>query len=150
NARAYREDDALGGHDPYSSSKAAMEIAVASWRRSFFTGHPVKIATARAGNVLGGGDWAADRIGPAVVRALQRGAAVPVRTLRAVRPWQHVLEPLGGYLWLAAQLAAPDAGPHLASAFNFGPAADGDRTVREVVETLLQNWPGTWTDASNP
>jgi CDP-glucose 4,6-dehydratase len=100
----YREDDPLGGYDPYSSSKAAAEIAIASYRRSFFQNHPVKIASARAGNVIGGGDWAKDRIVPDCIRALQQGQPISVRNPRATRPWQHVLEPLSGYLWLAACL----------------------------------------------
>lgn len=148
--RAYTEHDRLGGHDPYSSSKAAMEIATCSWRRSFFEAHPVKIATARAGNVVGGGDWAADRIVPDCIRALQRGAPISVRHPAAVRPWQHVLEPLAGYLWLAARLAATKTDPRLLSAFNFGPADDSSRTVRDVVEALLREWPGVWVDASTP
>ena len=98
----YREEDALGGHDPYSSSKAGCELAIASWRRSFFNGHPVKVASARAGNVIGGGDWAQDRILPDCVRALAAGAPIEVRNPGAVRPWQHVLESLSGYLCLAA------------------------------------------------
>jgi CDP-glucose 4,6-dehydratase len=100
----YREEDPLGGHDPYSSSKAAAEIAIASWRRAFFLDHPVKIASARAGNVIGGGDWAADRIVPDCIRALQHEQPIPVRNKHATRPWQHVLEPLSGYLWLAVLL----------------------------------------------
>ena len=112
----YRECDPLGGHDPYSSSKAGAEIAISAWRRSFFRGHPVKIASVRAGNVIGGGDWAKDRIVPDCIRALQRKQPIVVRNRRSTRPWQHVLEPLGGYLWLAARLGshspttvAPDA-----------------------------------------
>jgi CDP-glucose 4,6-dehydratase len=100
----YREEDPLGGHDPYSSSKAAAEIAIASWRRAFFCDHPVKIASARAGNAIGGGDWAADRIVPDCIRSLQAGQPIAVRNPKATRPWQHVLEPLSGYLWLAALL----------------------------------------------
>lgn len=145
-AYSYREDDPLGGHDPYSSSKAAMEIALGSWRRSFFCHHPVRIASARAGNVVGGGDWAADRIVPDSIRALQAGEPIAVRNPGAVRPWQHVLEPLSGYLRLAARLAND---PTLATAFNFGPNIDCDRTVREVVEAILRHWPGTWSDASD-
>ena len=100
---AYREVDPLGGHDPYSSSKAAAEIAISAWRRSFFPAEgAVKIASARAGNVIGGGDWALDRIVPDAMRALGRGEPIPVRNRNATRPWQHVLEPLSGYLWLAA------------------------------------------------
>jgi CDP-glucose 4,6-dehydratase len=100
----YREEDPLGGHDPYSSSKAAAEIAIGAWRRSFFQNHPVKIASARAGNVIGGGDWAQDRILPDCIRSLQTSQPIAVRNPKATRPWQHVLEPLSGYLWLAALL----------------------------------------------
>lgn len=150
----YREEDALGGHDPYSSSKAAAELAVASWRQSFFpVGHPVRIASARAGNVLGGGDWALDRILPDAVRALAKGAAVPVRNPGATRAWQHVLEPVGGYLVLAAALAgrAPASAPRdaLLGAFNFGPPIESNRTVRDVVEEVLRHWPGSWEDKSD-
>jgi CDP-glucose 4,6-dehydratase len=142
----YREEDPLGGHDPYSSSKAACEIAIASWRRSFFRDHSVRIASARAGNVIGGGDWAADRILPDSVRALAAGAPVAVRNPGAVRPWQHVLEPLSGYLWLAASLAgaANDRSAPLSSAFNFGPPPEASRTVEDVVEETLKHWPGRW------
>lgn len=149
----YREDDALGGADPYSSSKAAAEVAIASWRRSFFVDHPVRIASARAGNVIGGGDWGRDRIVPDCVRALAAGDSIPVRRPDSVRPWQHVLEPLGGYLWLASCLyragGKDGAGP-LAGAFNFGPAGESQRTVRHLVEELLRHWPGTWEDRSDP
>ena len=147
----YREEDPLGGHDPYSSSKAAAEIAISAWRRSFFKNHPVKIASARAGNVIGGGDWAKDRIVPDCCRALQRGEAIPVRNKTATRPWQHVLEPLSGYLWLAARLHQPSTFNHqLASAFNFGPGNEANRTVAELVTELLQHWPGRWEDKSDP
>ncbi len=101
---AYAEEDHLGGHDPYSSSKGAAEIVISAYRRSFFDKSPVRIASARAGNVIGGGDWALDRIVPDCIRALQRDEAIPVRNPAATRPWQHVLEPLSGYLWLAAQI----------------------------------------------
>ena len=100
----YRENDPLGGHDPYSASKATAELAIASYRRSFFQSHPVRIASARAGNVIGGGDWAVDRIVPDCMRALAQGKPIPVRNPKATRPWQHVLEPLSGYLWLGACL----------------------------------------------
>jgi CDP-glucose 4,6-dehydratase len=151
-AYSYRENDPLGGYDPYSSSKAAVEIAVASWRRSFFAGHPVKIATVRAGNVIGGGDWAQDRIVPDTLRALARGLPAPVRNPQAIRPWQHVLEPLGGYLWLAANLTSARRCPtsDLDSAFNFGPEGEANRSVREVVEELLKHLPGRWEDQSSP
>lgn len=149
----YREEDPLGGYDPYSSSKAACEIAIASWRRSFFQNHPVKIASARAGNVIGGGDWAADRIVPDCIRSLQEGSAIPVRNQTATRPWQHVLEPLGGYLHLAARLAATGGaanGGNPAGAFNFGPPLDSNRTVADVVKEILKHWPGEWVDKSDP
>ena len=104
-AYGYREDDPLGGSDPYSASKGAAELAISSYRRSFFGSHPVRIASARAGNVIGGGDWAVDRIVPDCMRALEKGKPIPVRNPKATRPWQHVLEPLSGYLWLGACLA---------------------------------------------
>jgi CDP-glucose 4,6-dehydratase len=155
---AYREADPLGGHDPYSSSKAGAEIAIAAWRRSFFPGvHPVKIASARAGNVIGGGDWALDRIVPDAMRALARGEPVPVRNKTSTRPWQHVLDPLAGYLWLAALLAepalaglsAPDS-LELRGAFNFGPRLESNRTVAELVTEVLKHRPGKWEDRSDP
>jgi CDP-glucose 4,6-dehydratase len=104
--RAYEETDPLGGHDPYSSSKAMAEIATAAYRNSYFLKSPVRVASARAGNVIGGGDWAEDRIVPDAMRALNQGKKIAVRNPRAVRPWQHVLEPLSGYLLLAAKIAA--------------------------------------------
>jgi CDP-glucose 4,6-dehydratase len=158
----YREEDPLGGHDPYSSSKAAAEIAINAWRRSFFAGHPVKIASARAGNVIGGGDWAKDRIVPDCIRALQAGQPIPVRNKVATRPWQHVLEPLSGYLWLAACLTSDLCPPSsvicpptsdlspLSSAFNFGPDHGANRTVAELVAEVLKHWPGRWEDKSDP
>jgi CDP-glucose 4,6-dehydratase len=149
----YREEDALGGYDPYSSSKAACELAIASWRRSFFNDHPVKVASARAGNVIGGGDWAQDRIVPDCVRALEKGATIPVRNKTATRPWQHVLEPIGGYLLLASRLSSLSKSPSpaaSASAFNFGPALDSNRTVADLVQEILKHWPGKWEDMSDP
>lgn len=144
---AYREEDPLGGHDPYSSSKAACEIAISSWRRSFFQKHPVKIASARAGNVIGGGDWAADRIIPDCIRSLENGNPIPIRNRTSTRPWQHVLEPLSGYLQLAAKLAEEDQpNSPLYSAFNFGPNLDSNRSVADVVEQVLKHWSGSWTD----
>ena len=148
----YRENDRLGGHDPYSASKAAAELAIASWRASFCGGAAhqtphVAIATARAGNVIGGGDWAVDRIVPDAMRALAAGEPIPLRNPAATRPWQHVLEPLGGYLLLAERLLA-DA--RCASAFNFGPALEANRSVRELVEAALQHWLGSWRDGSDP
>jgi CDP-glucose 4,6-dehydratase len=155
---AYRESDALGGYDPYSSSKAATEIAISAWRRSFFpSAAQVKIASARAGNVIGGGDWALDRIVPDAMRALSRGETIPVRNKTATRPWQHVLEPLGGYLWLAALMANPalfgPAAPDPAefqAAFNFGPRLESNRTVARLVEEILKHRPGEWEDRSDP
>ena len=149
----YREEDRLGGHDPYSASKAAAELAIASWRASFCgpdahqTPH-LAIATARAGNVIGGGDWAEDRIVPDAMRSLAAGQSIPVRQPEATRPWQHVLEPLGGYLLLAEQLAT--GGQAYASAFNFGPGLEANRSVRELVEAALTHWPGSWRDLSDP
>jgi CDP-glucose 4,6-dehydratase len=150
----YREEDPLGGFDPYSSSKAAAEIAIASWRRSFFAGHPVRVASARAGNVVGGGDWARDRIVPDCIRALSRGETIGVRNKTATRPWQHVLEPLSGYLWLGAVLSDAPLRPYASnlfdSAFNFGPGLDSNRTVKDLVTEILRHWPGKWEDQSDP
>lgn len=143
----YREDDRLGGHDPYSASKAAMEIAVASWRRSFLRCHPVRMASARAGNVIGGGDWAENRIVPDVVRALTDGRPVAVRSPRAVRPFQHVLEPLSGYIRLAERLAT--SLDELGTAYNFGPEPADLMSVRALVEAALSHWSGRWEDASD-
>ncbi len=145
---AYREEDAMGGHDPYSASKGAAELVIQSYRKSFFShGSSIRLASARAGNVIGGGDWALDRIVPDCIRALRAGESIPVRNKIATRPWQHVLEPLSGYLWLAAQL---HQNADLASAFNFGPALTSNRTVAELVIELLKHTGGNWTDASDP
>lgn len=149
----YREEDALGGHDPYSSSKAACEIAISSWRRSFFTDQRVEIASARAGNVIGGGDWAADRIVPDCIRALQKGQQIPVRNKNSTRPWQHVLEPLSGYLLLASQLSSISnlqTSASSAAAFNFGPDLASNRTVEQLVQEVLKHFPGKWVDRTNP
>jgi CDP-glucose 4,6-dehydratase len=149
----YREEDRLGGHDPYSASKAAAELAIASWRASFCgaqahqTPH-LAIATARAGNVIGGGDWAQDRLVPDAIRALAAGETIPVRSPDSTRPWQHVLEPLSGYLLLAERLST--AGQSYASAFNLGPSLESNRPVRELVDAALQHWPGHWQDYSDP
>jgi CDP-glucose 4,6-dehydratase len=150
--RPYNEDDPLGGHDPYSSSKGAAELIISACRRSFFSTptSPVRLASVRAGNVIGGGDWAADRIVPDCMRALAAGAAIPVRNKNSTRPWQHVLEPLGGYLWLAARLAGDDGGPALRSAFNFGPEPESNRSVAGLVQEILKHWPGEWSDQSDP
>jgi len=149
----YREDDQLGGHDPYSASKAAAEMAIGSWRASFCgtcdhqTPH-LSIATARAGNVIGGGDWAEDRIVPDAIGSLAAGVPIPVRRPEATRPWQHVLEPLSGYLLLAEKLASRSQA--FTSAFNFGPALEANRSVKELVEAALGHWPGSWRDLSDP
>ena len=151
---AYTEEDHLGGRDPYSSSKGAAEIITSAYRRSFFGQSPVRIASARAGNVIGGGDWALDRIVPDCIRSLQRGAVISIRNKTATRPWQHVLEPLSGYLWLAATLAQPQLvntdAREISSAFNFGPEKEANRTVVELVGEVLKNWPGRWDDKSDP
>ena len=147
----YRENDPLGGHDPYSSSKAGAELAIASWRNSFFSaGQPVRIASARAGNVIGGGDWAEDRIVPDSMRALSRGEPIQVRNPAATRPWQHVLEPDSGYLALAAALALRPDDLRLESAFNIGPGHDANQPVRNLVAETLRHWPGEWIDHSSP
>lgn len=146
--RAYEEEDHLGGYDPYSSSKAAAEIVIAAYRRSFFGKSPVRIASARAGNVIGGGDWALDRIVPDCIRHLQKGEPIPVRNPAATRPWQHVIEPLSGYLWLAAELHRGNA--VAASAFNFGPEKEANRPVIDLVGEVLKSWPGNWEDKSDP
>lgn len=155
----YRESDPLGGYDPYSSSKAGAELAIASWRNSFFKTSqiPIGIASVRAGNVIGGGDWAEDRIVPDAMRSLMQKEGIPVRSPQSTRPWQHVLEPLGGYLLLAQriyeQLMTPDwtqDRQKLYSAFNFGPLLSSNRTVRDLVECILQHWSGSWLDKSNP
>ena len=130
-AYPYREDDALGGHDPYSASKAASEIVIASYRDAFLAQQGVAIASARAGNVIGGGDWSEDRLIPDAVRAWQSGQTLSIRNAQAIRPWQHVLEPLAGYLRLAEVLWAQ---PALAGAYNFGPNTHEAATVRYVVD----------------
>lgn len=151
---AYREEDPMGGHDPYSASKGAAELVISSYRNSFFPpGGTIRIASARAGNVIGGGDWAKDRIVPDCIRAIRSGTPIPVRNKIATRPWQHVLEPLSGYLWLAAQLSDPTLGsplPALCSGFNFGPELTSNRTVAQLVAQLITYTGGQWIDASDP
>jgi CDP-glucose 4,6-dehydratase len=127
----YREGDALGGHDPYSASKAASEILISSYRSSFLAENGKALSSARAGNVIGGGDWSADRLIPDAVRAWQNGNDLDIRRPEAIRPWQHVLEPLAGYLKLA-QASWND--PQLAGAYNFGPDTNGAASVRNVIE----------------
>jgi CDP-glucose 4,6-dehydratase len=158
-ARRFVEGDPLGGEDPYSSSKACAELVAAAYRSSYFSvgasasrsagperspSPPIQrtqIATARAGNVIGGGDWGADRLIPDIVRAVEAGEPVRVRNPGAVRPWQHVLNPLSGYLTLAQELCREDA-PEVASAWNFGPAREDARTVGWVVRRLADYWAG--------
>jgi CDP-glucose 4,6-dehydratase len=148
----YRETDRLGGHDPYSSSKAGAELVTAAYRSSFFsaTEPPVAVATARAGNVIGGGDLSRDRLIPDILAAIEAGQAVRIRYPDAIRPWQHVLEPLSGYLALAEHLCAVD-GRAYAEAWNFGPTDDDARPVRWIVEELLRRWgSGSWTIEAQP
>ncbi|MCA9119918.1 MAG: CDP-glucose 4,6-dehydratase [Planctomycetales bacterium] len=135
----YRETDALGGHDPYSASKGAAELVAASYRRSFFQDSEVRLATARAGNVIGGGDWGADRIVTDFVTNIVSGHPLTLRYPNAVRPWQHVCEPLSGYLLLATRLLQSD-GACFAEAWNYGPAATSVTTVRSLADMLVREW----------
>ncbi len=151
--RPFTEDDSLGGDDPYSASKAGTELVAAAYRSSFFPPesfdkHGVSLATARAGNVIGGGDWTPHGIVADIFRALEADRPVQLRQPTAVRPWQHVLEPLGGYLTLAMRLLEPQ-GPDYARAWNFGPEPGGEPTVRELTEGFLAAWgTGRWEDTS--
>ena len=141
-AYPFREVDPLGAHDPYSASKAAAEIVTASYRSCFFDGESgqlARIATVRAGNVIGGGDWAADRLVPDCLRAFANNEAVCLRYPKAVRPWQHVLEPISGYLKLAELLSAPGS-EKFARAWNFGPDASGDATTEDVAQMIARFW----------
>lgn len=148
----YREDDRVGGHDVYSMSKGAAELVASSYRRSFFAparlaDHGVAVATARAGNVLGGGDWACDRLVPDLMRALEAGRRAVVRNPQAVRPWQHVLEPLGGYLLLGARLMGVGTADRarFCEAWNFGPRAENSQTVATLATAMVQAWgAGGW------
>lgn len=135
----YRETDPLGGHDPYSASKGAAELVVASYRRSFLAAHGMAVATARAGNVIGGGDNTPSRLVPDALAAFQRGKPLQLRNPNAVRPWQHVLDPLCGYLQLAERLH--QNGQTWAEAWNLGPAPDDALSVREMVNILAHHWP---------
>ncbi len=134
----YREDDALGGYDPYSASKGASEIVIASYRDSFLKAEGKAIASARAGNVIGGGDWSEDRLIPDAVRAWLSGRPLEIRRPQAIRPWQHVLEPVNAYLVLAERLFS-DAG--LAAAYNIGPHTHEAATVRDVIERARESFP---------
>lgn len=162
---AYREVDPLGGYDPYSASKAGAELVISAYQRSFFSklvdapkGPAIAVASTRAGNVIGGGDWAVDRIVPDCIRHLEQKQKIPVRNKTSTRPWQHVLEPLGGYLLLGAEIRRalhgeprdPGRLAELCGPFNFGPALSSNRTVLELVGEVLKHWPGDWEDRSNP
>ncbi len=139
----YRENEAMGGYDPYSSSKGAAEIAIASWRRSFFnpdkySEHGKAVASVRAGNVIGGGDWALDRIIPDCIRALEAGLPIDIRSPRSIRPWQHVLEPLSGYMLLAKKMWEEPA--KYCEGWNFGPNPESISTVWEVASKVIENY----------
>ncbi len=143
----YRENDHLGGYDPYSASKGAVEIIVSSYRRSFFNPmnfeiHGVNVCSARAGNVIGGGDWSQDRIVPDCIRFLEENTPIIIRNPLATRPWQHVLEPLGAYLILGTKLFSSDTKERekYCSAFNFGPVISSNRTVEVLVQEIIKNW----------
>lgn len=136
---AYRENEALGGYDPYSSSKGCAELVTAAYRNSFLAGAGIPVATARAGNVIGGGDWATDRLLPDVFRAIDSGAPLAIRSPGSIRPWQHVLEPLSGYLGLAENLY--QGGKEFAEAWNFGPVDDDSKTVGWILEHISHRSP---------
>jgi len=135
----YRENDPLGGYDPYSNSKACSELVTSSYRRSFLDAAGIRVATARAGNVIGGGDWAIDRLIPDLVRALTNGETIQIRNPDAIRPWQHVLEPLSGYLVLCQRLYLD--GEKYAQAWNFGPRDSDAKSVEWIVNRMLDKWP---------
>jgi CDP-glucose 4,6-dehydratase len=150
----YSEEEPMGGYDPYSASKGAAEILIASYRRAFFhpdtlSVHGVQLASARAGNVIGGGDFAEDRIVVDLVKSMLNGTPMNIRNPNSIRPWQHVLEPLSGYLTLAEKmLASPSA--TWCEGWNFGPEAESERTVRELADLFLREWgSGNWTDVSD-
>jgi CDP-glucose 4,6-dehydratase len=140
-----REDDRLGGHDPYSNSKACSELLTEAYRASFYRAASIGLASARAGNVIGGGDWAEDRLLPDIMRACINQTSLTVRNPNAIRPWQHVLEPLSGYLLLAEQLATHPH--HYAEAWNFGPLDNDARSVAWIVDFVTRHWhqPIDWT-----
>ena len=151
----YKETDPFGGYDPYSSSKGACEIAIQSWRRSFFNPkdygkkHTVSLASVRAGNVIGGGDWALDRIIPDCVKALEAGKSIGIRSPKAIRPWEHVLEPLSGYMMLAHKMW--DEPTNYCEGWNFGPESESVSTVWEVATELVKNFGyGELKDSSEP
>jgi len=143
----YRENDPMGGHDPYSSSKGSAELLIASYRRSYYptdehNKHKTAIASVRAGNVIGGGDWAEDRLVPDIIRAFQKDNQVQIRNPNSIRPWQYVLEPLYGYIKLAEQLSRDSDGYKYAEAWNFGPKDEDIKTVEWIVKRLAKQWGG--------
>lgn len=146
----YRENDRLGGHDPYSASKAGAELVAASYRNAFFSQpYAPLLASARAGNVIGGGDWAEDRLIPDLVRAIARNSVLEIRSPNATRPWQHVLESLSGYLCLGEKLL--EGKKEFAQAWNFGPDVDGNRSVADVLARLKSVWPAfAWHVTAHP
>jgi CDP-glucose 4,6-dehydratase len=145
----YRESDPMGGHDPYSSSKGCAELVTAAFRRSFLSGKGVRVATARAGNVIGGGDWAADRLVPDFLRAIDAGRTLEIRSPHATRPWQHVLEPVSGYLMLAQRLC--EDGEAFDGAWNFGPSLEDAKPVLWIVQSLCESVPGaSWCIGESP
>ena len=136
----YREDEPMGGYDPYSNSKGCSELVTSAYRRSFFQQSGIALASARAGNVIGGGDWATDRLVPDILRAFEKSQPVVIRNPHATRPWQHVLEPLSGYLMLAERLYGD--GQMFAEGWNFGPHEEDARPVQWIVENLVEAWGG--------
>ena len=148
----FRECDPMGGSDPYSMSKGAAELVISSWRTSFFSSEEstIRLASARAGNVIGGGDWAADRIVTDSMKALSDGNPIKIRNPYSTRPWQHVLEPLSGYLWLGEAMATHWNGCSFDSGWNFGPAVSDVRSVRDLVDCMIHHWgSGSWADVSD-
>ncbi|OYW32311.1 MAG: CDP-glucose 4,6-dehydratase [Rhizobiales bacterium 24-66-13] len=135
---AYRESDPMGGYDPYSSSKGCAELITSAYRRSFFAGNGVNLASARAGNVIGGGDWTSDRLIPDFIRSIAASEELVLRMPRATRPWQHVLEPLSGYLALAEALC--ETGESAASSYNFGPSDDSIKSVEWIARRICEIW----------
>jgi CDP-glucose 4,6-dehydratase len=152
-SEGYREDEPMGGHDPYSNSKGCAELVTSAYRHSFFSEsnfleHRNAIASARAGNVIGGGDWSEDRLIPDAIKAFEHGQALNIRNPLATRPWQHVLEPLSGYLVLAQALYQD--GPKYMGAWNFGPRTEDAKPVKKVVDLLFSKWgsPASWEQDS--
>ena len=144
----YREDEPVGGYDPYSSSKGCSELVTSAYRRSFLTARGIGVASGRAGNVVGGGDYSEDRLIPDLIRALRREEAAIIRNAGAIRPWQHVLEAITGYVLLAERLCGSDNG-RFSDAWNFGPDVSGEKSVRDVAETICAIWGdrASWQEA---